>query len=177
MPFDAGLIAELEEQVELLGEELVVVLSVIAEEWIGLDEGAAADDDLGASLGDEIEGGEVLEDADRIVGAEDGYGGGETDVLGARSGGGEQDCGRGGDVLFAVVFADAVDVDTGGISEFYLFEELVDTFSAELTGRAAGAESCLYEAIYTDLHDECWMIGVHSATHGGDCGAHVPIER
>ena len=88
LPLDAGLVAELEEEVELLGEELVVVLGVVAEERIGLDEGAAADDDLGASLGDEVEGGEVLEDADWIVGAEHRYRGGKADVLGARGRGG-----------------------------------------------------------------------------------------
>jgi hypothetical protein len=89
-PLDAGLIAELEEEVELLGEELVVELGVVAEERIGLDEGAAADDDLGATVGDEVEGGEVLEDANGIVGAEHRDCGSQADLLGTRGSGGEQ---------------------------------------------------------------------------------------
>jgi hypothetical protein len=75
-----GLLAQGQQQVELLGEELVVVAQVVAEERIGLDEGAAADDDLRAAVGDEVERGEVLEDADGIVGAEDRDGAGEADV-------------------------------------------------------------------------------------------------
>jgi hypothetical protein len=68
-----------------------------------------------------------------------------------------------------VVFANAVDVGASGVGELDLLEELVDTFGAELAGRAAGGESCLYEAIYTDLHDAYWMIGAHATTHGSDC--------
>jgi len=30
----------------------------------------------------------------------------------------------------------------------------VDAFCAELAGRAARAEGCLYEAVDTDLHDD-----------------------
>ncbi len=167
-PLDAGLFAEMEEEVELLGEELVVELGVVAEERIGLDEGAATDDDLGATLGDEIKSGEVLEDANGIVGAEDRNCRREADVLCARSSSGQQDCGRRGDVLFAVVFANAIDVDACAIGEFDLLEQLVNAFCAELAGRAAGAERCLYEAIYSDLHDGYWMIGAHATTHGGE---------
>jgi hypothetical protein len=87
VPFQS---TRVEQEVELLGKELVVVIEVVAEEWIGLDEGASTDDDLGSALRDEVEGSEILEDANRIVGAEDGDCGGEADVLGASCGGGEE---------------------------------------------------------------------------------------
>ncbi len=48
-PRDVLLVAKAKEQLELLGEQLVVVGEVVAEEWKGLDEGAAARHDLGAA--------------------------------------------------------------------------------------------------------------------------------
>ncbi len=75
-PVDMDLLAQRQQKVELLGEEFVVVVQVVAEERIGLDEGAAADDDLRAAVGDEVQRGEVLEDADGIVGAEHCHGAG-----------------------------------------------------------------------------------------------------
>src|ERR1700733_16253149 len=104
-PLDVGAVANLQEQVELFGEEGVVVFELEAEERVGLDEGAAASDDLCASVGDEVEGGEVLEDADGIGCAENGDGRGEADAFGAGGGGGEDDGGGGVEVLGAVVFA------------------------------------------------------------------------
>ena len=68
-----------------------------------------------------------------------------------------------------MVFADAVDINADSIGEFYLLQELVHAFRAELAGRAAGAERCLYEAIYSDLHDGNWMSEAYAATHGSDC--------
>ena len=62
--------AQREQQLELLGEELVVVVEVVAEEREGLDERAAAGHDLGAPAGEQVERRELLEDADRVVGAE-----------------------------------------------------------------------------------------------------------
>ena len=60
---------ELQEKVELFGEERVVVGEVVAEEREGFDEGAAPGDQLGATAGDEVDGREILEDADRIEGS------------------------------------------------------------------------------------------------------------
>ena len=169
LPLDAGFIAEVEEEVELLGEEFVVELGVVAEERIGLDEGAAADDDLGATLGDEVKRSEVLEDANGIVRAQNSDRRREANVLRARSSSGQQNCGRGGDVLLAVVLANPVDVDAGAIGEFNLLKELVNAFCGELAGRAAGAERGLYETVYSDLHDGDWMSEAYGATHGSDC--------
>ena len=72
-------VAQLQEQVELLGEKGVVVLHGKAEQGIGLAEGSAPDDDLGASFRDEVEGREFLKDAHRIGGAQHGDGAGQAD--------------------------------------------------------------------------------------------------
>ena len=110
-PVDVGVFADGEEEVELLGEEIVVVFELEAEEREGFDEGAAAGDDLGAAVGDEVEGGELLKDADGVGGAEDGDGGGEADGCGAGGGGGEDDGGGGVEVLGAVMLAEAEGVE------------------------------------------------------------------
>ena len=81
-PVNVCLVAELQEEVELFGEEGVVVLEVEAEEGEGLDEGAPADDDLGAAAGDQVECCELLEDADGVGGAEYCDGAGEADASG-----------------------------------------------------------------------------------------------
>ena len=83
-PVDVLVVADLEEEVELFGEERVVVFEGEAEERERLDERAAADDHLGAAVGEEVEGRELLKDADGVGGAEDGDGAGETDVVRAR---------------------------------------------------------------------------------------------
>ena len=59
--------AELEQQVELLGEQLVVVVEVVAEQRERLDERAAPGHDLGAAAGEQVERRELLEDPHRIV--------------------------------------------------------------------------------------------------------------
>ncbi len=64
-----SLSAEREQQLELLGEQLVVVVQLVAEQRERFDEGAAPGHDLGAAAGDQVEGGELLEDPHRIVGA------------------------------------------------------------------------------------------------------------
>jgi hypothetical protein len=136
LPLYTRLLAQLQEKVKLLDEEIVVVVEVIAEERIGLDKRAATDDDLGSALRDKIECGEVLEDANWIVGAEHGHCRGEAYVPRARCGRSEKNCGRGSDVLFAVVFADAVNVDADTIGELNLLEEFADALRAKLSGRA-----------------------------------------
>src|ERR1700733_6768853 len=132
-PVDVVAFADLEEEVELFGEEGVVVFEFEAEERVGLDEGAAAGDDLSTAVGDEVESGEVLEDADGVGGAEDGDGRGEADAFGARGGGGENDGGGGVEVLGAGVLPDAEDVEADLVGVLDLNEEV-----AELLGRAEG---------------------------------------
>ena len=89
-PGDALGSVELEEEVELLVEELVVVGEVVAEQRERFGVGAASRGDLGPAGGDEIDGGEVLEDLDRIGGGQHGDGAGEPDALGGLGDRGEQ---------------------------------------------------------------------------------------
>ena len=49
-PVDVLIVADLEQQVQLLGEQRVVILESVAEQRKGIDEGATADDHLGAAL-------------------------------------------------------------------------------------------------------------------------------
>ena len=70
-----------EQQLELLGEQLVVVLQVVAEEREGLDERPAPGHDLRPAAGEQVERREVLEDADRVVGAEHAHRAREPDPL------------------------------------------------------------------------------------------------
>jgi len=129
---DVGVFADVEEQFEFFGEEGVVVFEPEAEERVGLDEGAAAGDDLCAAVGDEVEGGEVLEDADGVGGAEDGDRGGEADAFGAGGGGGEDDGWGGVEELGTVVLAYAEDVETNVVGVLDLYEEVAQLFcSAE----------------------------------------------
>ena len=130
-------VPDLQQEVELLSEQGVVVLEVEAEEREGLDEGAAAGDDLGAAVGDEVEGGELLEDADRVGGREDGDGAGEADVLGARGRGGEDDGGSGVEVLDAMMLTDAEDVEAELIGESDLFEQIAEAIGGR-DGDAGG---------------------------------------
>ena len=98
-PMDVGVFAEGEEEVEFFGEEIVVVFELEAEEREGFDEGAAAGDDFGAAVGDEVEGGELLKDAHGVGGAEDCDGAGEADLRCACGCGGEDDCGCGVEIF------------------------------------------------------------------------------
>src|ERR1700737_3411031 len=90
-------------------------------------EGTTAGDDLSAAAGDEVERGELLEDADGVGGGEDGDGAGEADIFGERGGGGEDDGGSGVEVLGAVVLADAEDIEAELVREGDLFEQIAET--------------------------------------------------
>jgi hypothetical protein len=59
--------AQRQEEVEVLGEQLVVIVEVVPEEREGLDERAAAGHDLRAPAREQVQRGEVLEHADGIV--------------------------------------------------------------------------------------------------------------
>ena len=133
-PGDVLGLAQLEQELELLGEQLVVVVEVVAEQREGLDERAAAGHDLGAPAGQQVERREVLEDADGVVGADDAHRARQPDPLRARGRGGEDDRGRGDRELRAVVLADAEDVEAELVGERDLLEQV-----GEPLGRRDGA--------------------------------------
>ena len=74
--------ADLQQQLELLGEQRVVVVEVVAEQREGLDERSAPGHDLGPAPGDQVELGELLKHPDGVVRAEHGDGAREPDALG-----------------------------------------------------------------------------------------------
>jgi hypothetical protein len=60
------LVAESQQQFELLGVEVVELGGVLAEQGERFGECAAAGDDLGPPVTDQVEGGEILIDPDRV---------------------------------------------------------------------------------------------------------------
>jgi hypothetical protein len=125
-PVDVGGFAEGEEEIEFFCEEVIVVFELEAEEREGFDEGAAACDNFGASIGDKVKGCELLKDADGIGGAENSDGGGEADIFCACGCCREDDGGRGVEVFHAVVLAQSETVEANFIGQLDLFEELGD---------------------------------------------------
>jgi len=145
-------LAGLEEEQELLREELVVVLEVLAEERERLGEGAPADHDLGAAAREQVDGRKVLEHADRVVGAQHGDRARQPDPLRADGRGGEDDRGgRDGEVR-SVVLPDPEDVEPDGFGDLDLLHEPAEALLRRdpLTGRRVGAE--LREGVDTELH-------------------------
>ena len=79
--------------------------------------------------------GELLEDADGVVGAEDGDGAREADRRGARGDGRERHGGGGDGEVAAVVLADAEDVEPELVGQLGLLEQVLE---ALLRGDAGG---------------------------------------
>ena len=79
------------EERELLLEQVLVVLERVAEERERLGERAAAEDHLGAAVGEGVQGGEALVDADGVVGAQHRHRGAQADPGGAGGDGGQED--------------------------------------------------------------------------------------
>jgi hypothetical protein len=140
-------VADAQQQLELLGEELVVVLEIVAEEGERLDERAAAGHDLRAPVAEQVQGRELLEDPDGVVRAEDAHGAGQPDVLRAPGGGAEDDGRRAHGEVGAVVLADSEDVEAEGVGELDLLDEVREA----LLGRdRVGGQ--LAEGVDADLH-------------------------
>jgi hypothetical protein len=123
-PGDALGLAQRQQQLELLGEEVVVVLERVAEERKGLDERAAAGHHLGPALGEQVEGREGLEHPHRVVRAQHGDGAREPDPARPRGDRGQHHRRRRGGEVGAVVLADHVDVETGLLGPDALLDDL-----------------------------------------------------
>ncbi len=123
-PGDALVLAQAQQQLELLREQRVVVVEVVPEQRERLDERAASGHDLRAAAREQVERRELLDHADGIVGAEDGDGARQADLrrpLGDRR---EHD-GRGGDgEVGPVVLAHAEDVESELVGELDLLEQV-----------------------------------------------------
>jgi len=154
-PGEAGVVANLQQQVELFGEKVIVVGEPEAEEREGFGEGASSGDDFGAALGDEVQGGEFLKDANGIGGREHGDGGGEANLPCARGGSGEDDGGRGVKELSAVMFADAEDVEADLVGQFNLFEEIAQALGGRDGDAGFRVLNGCCEAVDANLHLGC----------------------
>ncbi len=145
-------LAEAQEEVELLDEELVVVGEVVAEERERLDERAAPGHDLGAAAREQVEGGELLKHAHGVVRAEHADGAREPEPRRPLGDGGQRHrrC-RDGEVG-AVVLADPEDVQPDLVGE----RRLLDQVAQALRGRdrpprgRVGRE--LREGVETEFH-------------------------
>jgi hypothetical protein len=106
---------DLEQQVEILGEQRVVVLEPEPEQRERFREGAAPDDDLRSPVGDQVERGELLEDAHRVGGAQHRDRARESDAFRARRRGREDHRGGRVEEVGAVMLADAEHVEADGV--------------------------------------------------------------
>ena len=123
-PRHALAVADREQQLELLGEQLVVVAQVVTEEWERLDERSASRHDLGASAGDQVEVGELLKDPHRILGGENGHGAREPDLSRQRGNRGQRRRRRGDQVVGTMVLAEGEELQAEVVGELRLFEEI-----------------------------------------------------
>ena len=114
------------EQVELLLEQLFVLVEWVPEQRERLGERATPEDHLGAPVRHRVDGGEALEHADRVVGAEHRHRGPEADAFGASRDRGEHRLGRGHGEVVAVVFADAEEVEAEAVGEHGLVDDVAD---------------------------------------------------
>ena len=161
-PVRVRLVAQQEHELELLLEQGVVVREVQPEEGERLGERAAAEDQLGATTGDEVEGGEALEDADGIGGTEHRHRAAQPDAAGQRRRGGQDHHGRGVEVVRPVVLADAERVDPRPVGGHDLGQEL-----AHPLGRGVGAAGPRIghlrdEAVDADLHGTLSLLRKHA---------------
>src|SRR3954462_15444813 len=111
-PRDLLVVTNLQQQIELLGDELVVVVEPEPEQRECLDRRPASDDHLGASLRDEIEGREFLKYAHGIRRAQHRHRARQPDATRSRGGCGEYHRWRGIEEFLAMVLADSEDVET-----------------------------------------------------------------
>ncbi len=105
-----------------------------------------------AAARDQVQGGELLEDADRVGGAEDGHGAAQPDPGGARGGGTEDHRRRRVVVLGAVVLTDAEGVQAHLVGEGDLLEQVGHALlgADEVPGRGVG--HCCDEAVDAEVH-------------------------
>ena len=80
-----GVIANLQEEIQFFCEKRIVIVQVEAEKWERLHGRAAPGDNLRTSVGDEVQCGKFLEDADRVSSTENSYRARQANVFCARS--------------------------------------------------------------------------------------------
>ncbi len=152
VPSETRGLAEFEKEIQFLGKECIVIPRVEAKQWIGFTERPPANDDLGASLRDEIESGELLKHAHRVCGAQHRNRARKTDRLGAGSGRRKNDCWRRVEKLSAVVFTHAEHVEPNLVGDLDLFKKIGHPISSRWgrTRRWIGEDGC--KTVNADFH-------------------------
>ena len=123
-PGDALVSVELEQQVELLLVQLVVVGEARAEQRERFDERPTASRELDPAAGQQVDGRELLEDPDRVLGRQHGDRARETDATGDGRRGGKNGRGGADRILRPMVFPDAEPVQPGLVCEADPFDRL-----------------------------------------------------
>ena len=144
--------AERQQQVQLLGEQRVVVAEVVPEQRKRLDEGAAADQDLGPPARQQVERREVLEHADRVVGRQNRDGARQADALRPRRRRRQHHRRRRRRVVGPVVLADAEHVQANRVGEGDLFEQVAEAGRVGAVGRHLG------EGEEAEFHRIIWLL-------------------
>lgn len=147
-PAHAFILADAQQQFEVLGEQRVVVVQVLAEQRERFDEGAAPGHDLGAPARQQVDGGELLEHPHRIVGTQHRHRAGQLDAPGDGGGGGEDDGGRRDREVRPVMLADAEHIEPDLVGEADLFHQLGEA----LGGRVL--RPGLREGVDADFHGD-----------------------
>jgi hypothetical protein len=114
------------EDLELLGEQPLVVVQGQPEQRERLGERTAAERDLRPAARDGVERREALEHADRVVGAEHGHRGTEADPAGPARDRGEHHVRRADREVRTVVLTDAEEVQADRVRELRLGHHLPD---------------------------------------------------
>jgi hypothetical protein len=117
--------ADCQQQLELLLEQGVVVLQPESEKRKRLDGRPTIDDHLRTSAREQIEGGEVLKGAHRVLGAQHGDRAGQTNTLRPCRGGAEDDGWSRIQELATVVFTNAKRVEADRVGVFDLLRPVV----------------------------------------------------
>ena len=108
-------LVDLQQEVELLGIQLVVVAKAVPEEWERFGRGATTSGDLGTAVGQRVQSRELLIDAHRVVRAQHGNRAPELNALRNRRGRRENHRARRGRHLVRVVFANPEVVEPDSI--------------------------------------------------------------
>jgi hypothetical protein len=123
-PVDLAALSQRQQQFELFLEQGVVVGEIVAEEREALDEGAAPRHDLGPTMRQQVEGGELLVDADRIVRTQHGDRRRQANRFGFHRRGGEDGDRRRCGEIRTVVFAETVEIKAELVGERDFFEHV-----------------------------------------------------
>ncbi len=149
-PVDVFVVADLQQQIQLLGKQLVIVLELEPEQREGIGERASAHDHLGAPVRDEIECGEILEYANRVGRAQDCHCAGESYAARSCRGSGENDGRSGVEKILAVMFADSEDIEPNLIGVLDLLDQVAQTLCR--TELPAGLSVRCCKTVYANLH-------------------------